>query len=122
MWVPACIALAVSAVILFTITDKPADKGYPPAEASVNKPASLEGDGKANGKSESEGEPTVKDILFKDVLPNPFVWLFALSYFFVCVPAVQLSNVLSPLLLFEASQVSCLVQVQAPDMLQDVTH
>ena len=42
----------------------------------------------ASKSTESEGEknkegPDVKSILFKDVLPNPYVWLFALSYFFV---------------------------------------
>jgi MFS transporter, OPA family, sugar phosphate sensor protein UhpC len=86
MWTPACIALGVSAVILFSITDKPMDKGYPPAEASAQKLEASERAGKDGSSSSSSDEkPTVKDILFKDVLPNPFVWLFAVSYFFVCV-------------------------------------
>lgn len=77
MWVPAAIALSVASIVLFTITDKPTDKGFAPVDSGASK--------KVEGKSTAEKEegPTVKEILLKDVLPNPFVWLFAISYFFV---------------------------------------
>ena len=82
MWVPAACALAIASVIIFTITDKPTDKGFPPAEGAKAAPAKADaGGGKAEAASEKS---SVRDILMKDVLPNPFVWLFALSYFFVC--------------------------------------
>ena len=82
MWIPAACALTIASIIVFTITDKPTDKGFQPVEG----PGSKEDEAKAKEsgkKSEAKAGPSIKEILFKDVLPNPYVWLFALSYFFV---------------------------------------
>lgn len=95
MWVPAACALAISSIIFFTITDKPTDAGFKPVEGSAEQqeqaaeqestsPSSAASDQKDESAKASGGDqPSVKSILFKDVLPNPWVWLFALSYFFV---------------------------------------
>lgn len=87
MWLPAACALAIASVIVFTITDKPTDKGFPPAEGVKAKPAATEKKGDDKGADEG---PTVKEILMKDVLPNPYIWLFAISYFFVCALSPRL--------------------------------
>lgn len=76
MWVPALCALAIASVIIFTITDKPEDKGWGPVDGATAV--------KADEKSEADGNETeeekkaaagqaVKDILLRDVLPNPWV-------------------------------------------------
>jgi MFS transporter, OPA family, sugar phosphate sensor protein UhpC len=85
MWVPAICALSVASIILFTITDKPIDRGFAPVDAKAAVATEREEKEEKNGDGSTKGVPgpSVHDILFQDVLPNPSVWLFALSYFFV---------------------------------------
>jgi MFS transporter, OPA family, sugar phosphate sensor protein UhpC len=78
MWVPGFFALAVASLIIFTITDKPRDRGFRPVELAKSSGSETE----TATVDEVQG-PSVKEILMQDVLPNPWVWLFALSYFFV---------------------------------------
>lgn len=75
MWVPGFVALAIASIIIFTITDKPQDRGFKEVEVMKKKPPPA-------GKEASSGGPSVKEILLQDVLPNPWVWLFAVAYFF----------------------------------------
>jgi Major Facilitator Superfamily len=87
MWVPAACALAIASVIVFTITDKPTDKGFKPVEGPGSGDASTKSAPEpakpAKKETKEEKDSKIKEIIFKDVLPNPYVWLFALSYFFV---------------------------------------
>jgi MFS transporter, OPA family, sugar phosphate sensor protein UhpC len=76
MWVPGFLALSVASIILFAITDKPSDKGFEAVEGVSNKKSE-------SAEKDKDTGPSVKEILFQDVLPNPWVWLFAISYFFV---------------------------------------
>lgn len=78
MWVPALVAVSVASIIMFTITDKPAAAGFNAVE-TVKK------DSKApsSAAEDTDKGPSVKEILMQDVLPNPWVWLFAITYFFV---------------------------------------
>lgn len=77
MWIPGAIALAVASIIFFTIRDSPKQCGFPSVDAPKPK------DGGSTGKDAGGEEVSVLGILKQDVLPNPWVWLFALSYFFV---------------------------------------
>lgn len=79
MWVPALVAIGVASIIMFTITDKPVAAGFNAVE-TVKKDKGSET--KASSGSADDG-PSVKEILMLDVLPNPWVWLFAITYFFV---------------------------------------
>jgi sugar phosphate permease len=105
MWVPAICALCIASVIIFTITDKPTDRGFPPVDAAKPAPpqpparpsggapsaAPSEAEASASSSEKAEKEEkakeeeatSLKDILFRDVLPNPWVWLLAVTYFFV---------------------------------------
>lgn len=78
MWVPAFVAIGVASVILFTITDKPAAAGFNAVEKFQKSDTDVDEDG-----ADMEKGPSVKEILMQDVLPNPWVWLFAITYFFV---------------------------------------
>lgn len=75
MWIPGFVALSIASIIVFTITDKPQDRGFKAVEVVKNK-------NQTNGKKESAKGPSVKEILVQDVLSNPWVWLFAFAYFF----------------------------------------
>lgn len=78
MWVPALVAIGVASVIMFTITDKPIAAGFNAVES--NKKDSIPSKGV---ETDEDNGPSVKEILMQDVLPNPWVWLFAITYFFV---------------------------------------
>jgi MFS transporter, OPA family, sugar phosphate sensor protein UhpC len=75
MWIPGAVALTIASLIIFTITDKPQDRGFNEVEIMKKPPPK-------NGEMASKGGPSVKEILMQDVLPNPWVWLFAVAYFF----------------------------------------
>lgn len=75
MWLPGFVALTIACLIVFTITDKPQDRGFKDVE--VMKKTKND-----TGKDKSSAGPSVKEILMQDVLPNPWVWLFAVTYFF----------------------------------------
>ena len=74
MWIPGFIALGIASIIIFTITDKPQDRGFKDVEVLKKKK-------QKSGQKESPGGPSVTEILMQDVLPNPWIWLFAMAYF-----------------------------------------
>lgn len=79
-YIPAAIA-AVGAVYLFwRLRDTPQSVGLPPIEEF--KKEDYEG---IELDSENERERTTYELLFKDVLANRFVWIFALANFFVYI-------------------------------------
>eukprot|EP01026_Neomeris_dumetosa_P027132 TRINITY_DN22078_c0_g1_i1.p1 TRINITY_DN22078_c0_g1~~TRINITY_DN22078_c0_g1_i1.p1 ORF type:complete len:398 (+),score=72.90 TRINITY_DN22078_c0_g1_i1:316-1509(+) len=78
MWVPGIAGLVMGSLVLLAVREKPEDCGYEPVEAL--QPKKKEGDDsvKASG-------PSVKEILFQNVLRNPYIWGMALTYFFIYV-------------------------------------
>ncbi|MBP2656420.1 MAG: glpT [Firmicutes bacterium] len=79
-YVPGIIAIIMSIFIVVTLRDTPQSVGLPPIEEYKN-------DYPIAGKdTDREKELTVKEILFKYVLNNKYVWLIALANAFVyCV-------------------------------------
>ncbi|SHG93474.1 glycerol-3-phosphate transporter [Desulforamulus hydrothermalis] len=74
---PAIIALAVAVFIILTVRDTPQSCGLPPIEEYKNEyPAEHAG-------SDLERELSAKEILFKYVLNNKFLWYIALANVFV---------------------------------------
>jgi OPA family glycerol-3-phosphate transporter-like MFS transporter len=78
-YVPAAISVIIGIMIIFFLRDTPQSVGLPPIEEYKN-------DYPVAGKGmDREKELTAKDILFKFVLGNKFVWLVALANVFVYV-------------------------------------
>lgn len=78
-YVPGAIAILMSLYILVTLRDTPQSVGLPPIEEYKN-------DHPADKGQDREKELTVKEILFKYVLTNKYVWLIAIANAFVyCV-------------------------------------
>eukprot|EP00884_Botryococcus_braunii_P017475 jgi/Botrbrau1/4410/Bobra.0348s0003.1 len=79
MFVPGLVALGLAVITLAFMKDSPEAAGYPPVGAPAPK--------KATPAAAPSGEKKkgVLEILMQDVLRNPYVWAFAISYFFVYV-------------------------------------
>ncbi|EAX47275.1 glycerol-3-phosphate transporter [Thermosinus carboxydivorans Nor1] len=79
-YVPAVIAIAISFFIIATLRDTPQSVGLPPIEEYKNDyPVAAKG-------IDAEKELSVKEILFKYVLNNKYVWTIAIANAFVyCV-------------------------------------
>eukprot|EP01025_Chloroclados_australasicus_P053278 TRINITY_DN6259_c0_g1_i1.p1 TRINITY_DN6259_c0_g1~~TRINITY_DN6259_c0_g1_i1.p1 ORF type:complete len:583 (-),score=60.98 TRINITY_DN6259_c0_g1_i1:344-1972(-) len=75
MYTPGIIGVIIGSIIIFTIRDSPEKKGYPPVEAPK----------KNKKKEEKKGGPSIMEILKQEVINNPYIWLFAISYFFIYV-------------------------------------
>lgn len=73
---PAIIAIIVSFVIILLVRDTPQSAGLPPIEEYRN-------DYPAQQYEDQEKELTVKEILFKYVLNNKFLWYIAIANVFV---------------------------------------
>lgn len=73
---PAFIAIAVAIFILLTVRDTPQSVGLPPIEEYKDEYPET-------GVSDREKELTTKEILFKYVLVNKYLWFIALANIFV---------------------------------------
>lgn len=80
MWVPGLSCVIAGLFLLNRLRDTPQSLGLPSIEDHRND-YPLES---PNGE-EAEAELSTKDILFKYVLKNKFIWVLAISYFFVYV-------------------------------------
>jgi MFS transporter, OPA family, sugar phosphate sensor protein UhpC len=78
MIVPGCIAIVMAAFLYNRLRDNPESVGLPPVD-----PELLAEEKAARKTSPDSPELTLRQKLFKYVLSNPYVWLLALSYFFV---------------------------------------
>ncbi|KAA8498606.1 putative hexose phosphate transport protein [Porphyridium purpureum] len=80
MYVPGGIAVVMGLFLFDRIRDSPEDVGLPPVDpvdqSEREKAAPKDGDAPA-------AKLSMRETLFKHVLSNPYVWLLALSYFFV---------------------------------------
>lgn len=73
---PALVAIGVAIISYFLIRDTPQSQGLPPIEEYRN-------DYPTKEKKTLETELTVKEILFKYVLNNKWVWIIAITNIFV---------------------------------------
>lgn len=79
MYVPGAMCIVVGFYLMNRLRDTPQSLGLPPIEKFRNDyPATQKAD-------EQEKELSVKEILFSYVLNNKFIWMLAISYFFVYV-------------------------------------
>ncbi len=77
MYVPGVTCIVVGLFIMNRLRDTPQSLGLPPIEKYKNDfPVS---------KTEEEHELSWKEILFKHVLNNKYIWILAIAYFFVYI-------------------------------------
>lgn len=79
LYVPGVLCILVGFFIINRLRDTPQSLGLPPIEKFRNDyPETHQGD-------EEEKELSVKEILVEHVLKNRFIWILAISYFFVYI-------------------------------------
>ncbi len=81
MFAPGIICIGVGFFLMNRLRDTPASLGLPPIEKYKSETAKTETD----EVPEDEEKLSAKQILFDYVLKNKYIWLLALSYFFVYV-------------------------------------
>lgn len=81
MIVPGMIALVMGLFLFNRLRDDPGQVGLPPVDVYRNDVA--EADKNKDGSVKAVEELPLKEKLMKHVFSNPYVWLLALSYFFV---------------------------------------
>ena len=85
MFVPGWLCILGGLFIINRLRDTPQSLGLSPIEKFKNEvPASK--------KLETERELSLKEILFTYVLRNKFIWVLALSYFFVYIIRIAISD------------------------------
>jgi OPA family sugar phosphate sensor protein UhpC-like MFS transporter len=80
MWIPGSLSVLAGLFLLNRLRDTPQSLGLPPIEEHRNDYPE-----RNRRKVQEEAELTTKDILFKYVLKNKFIWVLAISYFFVYI-------------------------------------
>jgi sugar phosphate permease len=81
MWAPGVIGLVVGCVLILGVKESPVSAGYSPVEEEEEAVATKE-DGET---VVPESKQSIKEILFNNVLRNPFIWGMAFTYFFIYV-------------------------------------
>ena len=77
MYVPGVMCIGVGLFLLYCLRDTPQSLGLPPIEKFKNDYPAV--------KPMEDEEISVKDLLFKYVLNNAYIWILAIAYFFVYV-------------------------------------
>jgi OPA family sugar phosphate sensor protein UhpC-like MFS transporter len=77
MYVPGALCIGVGLFLMNRLRDTPQSLGLPPVERFKKDDTAV--------KAVTEGEISVKQILLEHVLNNKYVWILAISYFFVYV-------------------------------------
>ena len=88
MWAPGMIGVVVGCILLLGVKDKPETAGFQPVEEEAVVMEVVDGGDGSDSSSSSppkKEKETIKQILFDNVLKNPFIWGMALTYFFVYV-------------------------------------
>ncbi len=91
MYVPGILCIGVGLFVFLCLRDTPASLGLPPIEKFRNDYPSTK---------QPDEEISLKDLLFKYVLNNGYIWLLATAYFFVYVVRGAFND-WSPLFLME---------------------
>jgi len=77
-YIPAAIALATAAYLVWRLRDTPQSVGLPPIEEYRN-------DYPANHTEDHERELSTKELFVHYILKNKYLWLFAIANFFVYI-------------------------------------
>jgi OPA family sugar phosphate sensor protein UhpC-like MFS transporter len=77
MYVPGVMCIGVGLFLMNRLRDTPQSLGLPPIEKFKNDYPAV--------KHDEEKEISIKEILFKYVLKNKYIWILAISYFFVYI-------------------------------------
>ncbi len=77
MYIPGAMCIAVGLFLINRLRDTPQSLGLPPIEKFKND--------YPQGKKLDEKELSVKEVIFKHVINNKFIWVLAASYFFVYI-------------------------------------
>lgn len=83
MIVPGIVSILMGAFLFNRLRDTPESIGLPPVDAYRKEPAAATTTGLSSSESNPDAQLSAKEKLFKHVLSNPYVWLLAVSYFFV---------------------------------------
>lgn len=75
MYVPGVLCIAIGLFVLFALRDTPASLGLPPIEKFK--------DDYPPSRQIQEEEISLKELLFKYILNNRYIWLLGIAYFFV---------------------------------------
>jgi MFS transporter, OPA family, sugar phosphate sensor protein UhpC len=79
MYVPGVLCIGMGFVLIYIMRDTPQSIGLPAIE-NYKKEKGTDAE-----VSNEEKELSVKEILFKYVLSNPYIWILGVSYFFVYI-------------------------------------
>jgi len=92
MWAPGMIGMVVGCILVLGVKDKPETAGFDPVEDPTAGGGSDGATSETEAEEEAEELPaeapqkeSIRQILFDNVLKNPFIWGMALTYFFVYV-------------------------------------
>ncbi len=77
LFIPGVMCIGIGLFVLYCLRDTPQSLGLPPIEKFRNDYPSL--------KAVEEAPISAKEVLFKFVLNNRYLWLLAISYFFLYV-------------------------------------
>jgi OPA family sugar phosphate sensor protein UhpC-like MFS transporter len=77
MYIPGVTCIVIGLFLINRLRDTPQSLGLPPIEKFK--------DDYPSAKHREEREISVKEILFKHVLNNRYIWILAISYFFVYI-------------------------------------
>lgn len=83
MIVPGIVSIGMGLILFNRLRDNPQVVGLPPVDVYRGDLAPEDKQAKLSGVQKAEEQLTLKEKLFKHVFSNPYVWLLALSYFFV---------------------------------------
>ncbi|MDB6081847.1 MAG: glpT [Chlamydiia bacterium] len=86
MILPGVASIMMSFVLINRLCDTPQSLGLPTIEKFRDDYPSK------SSRNETERELTVKEVLFTYVLNNPYIWILAVSYFFVYIIRMAISD------------------------------
>lgn len=85
MYFPGVICIGIGFFLMNRLRDTPQSLGLPPIERFKKEPSEI-------GKKSTKAELSVKEILWGYVLKNKYVWILAISYFFIYVVRTALND------------------------------
>lgn len=83
MVVPGCISIVMGLFLFNRLRDDPSTVGLPPVDAYREEPSESKKKSGASSSASDADKLNPREKLVKYVLSNPYVWLLAVSYFFV---------------------------------------
>ncbi|MBS0288428.1 MAG: MFS transporter [Proteobacteria bacterium] len=87
MFIPAIFSIIMGFVLINRLRDVPRTLGLPTIEDFKDKP-----NAKPEAQQNKHSLLSVREILFKQVLNNKYVWIFSISYFFVYVVRTAIND------------------------------